>query len=286
VATQLILNADDFGLTRGVNEGIVRAHRDGILTSATLMANGDAFDHAVQLARATPSLGVGCHLVLIGGKPVADPHRVPSLVDSEGKLPASLPALVARVTSGKIRIAHMEIELLAQVEKIRAAGITPTHFDTHKHTHAHPRVLQALGRMAQSVGILRVRRPIEKLSRSLAAGGKGRAKQFIATSAVRAVSSRFDALARKYGLRSPGHFLGLASTGLIGPEVLRHLVKTLPTGQTEIMLHPGICDIDLERTGTRLLHERERELQALLDPEVKRAVSARNVQLISYRELV
>lgn len=281
---QLILNADDLGLTRGVNEGILRAHRDGILTSATLMANGAAFDHAAELARATPSLGVGCHLVLVGGQAVAPPREIPSLADSDGRLPTSLGALVARVSSGRVRRADIERELRAQIEKIQRAGISPTHLDTHKHTHVLPRVLDALGRVAQEFGILRVRKPIERLRHSWSSGA-AKPQQLVAASAARAVTVRFRALLKKYGLRSPEHFLGLASTGGLGPATLRCLIDTLPDGQTEIMLHPGICDADLAQTGSRLQHQREWELEALLDPAVRQAVHAHGIELITYREI-
>lgn len=280
---QLILNADDFGLTHGVNEGILRAHCDGILTSATLMANAGAFDHAVEIARATPSLGVGCHLVLVGGKSVAPSREIPSLADSQGRLPLSLAIFVARVSAGRVRRADIETELRAQIEKIQRAGISPTHLDTHKHTHAHPRILDALGRVAQEFGILRIRKPIERLRHSWA--GRPPAGQLFAASAARTVSLKFRALSRKYGLRSPQNFLGLASTGGLGQAALRRLIDTLPEGQTEIMLHPGICDADLAQTGSRLQQQRELEMEALLDPDVKRAVLAHGVELITFREL-
>jgi hopanoid biosynthesis associated protein HpnK len=283
VTKQLILNADDFGLTRGVNEGILRAHRDGVLTSATLMANGDAFDHAVELARATPTLGVGCHLVLVGGYSVAPAPEIPSLADSSGRLPASLPALVTRVSSGAIRRADIEKELRAQIGKIQRAGLVPTHLDTHKHTHAHPRVLDALGRVAQEFGIHRIRKPIERLRDSWASNAKP--KQLVAASAARAVTLQFRKLMRKYNLRAPDNFLGLASTGRVDATALRRLVDTLSPGQTEIMLHPGICDADLAQTGSRLQQQRESEMRALLDPDVKRAVAENGIQLITFASL-
>src|ERR1700677_2331171 len=124
---ELILNADDFGLTRGVNEGIVSAHQDGILTSATLMATGPAFDDAVERALANPSLGVGCHLVLVGGKAVSPPAEIPSLADAAGKMPESLPAFVAKISTGKINPGEVERELRAQIKKIRPAGVERTH---------------------------------------------------------------------------------------------------------------------------------------------------------------
>jgi hopanoid biosynthesis associated protein HpnK len=284
VTKQLILNADDFGLTLGVNDGIIRAHTEGILTSATLMANGPSFEHAVELARATPSLGVGCHLVLVGGKPVSPAHEVPSLVDSRGRMPDSLAAFAARVSAGRVRAADIERELRAQIEKIKRAGISPTHFDTHKHTHVLPRVFNVIGRLAHEFGILRVRKPFERLRRSWSLGG-AKPKQLLAASAVRAVTLNFYALLKKHGLHSPEHFLGLASTGGLDAATLRRLIDTLPEGQTEIMLHPGICDADLAQTGSRLQRERETEMNALLDPAVKKAVMDCGVQLITYKEL-
>src|SRR5271155_6145297 len=173
---ELILNADDFGLTPGINEGIIRAHRDGTLTSTTLMANAEAFDDAVARSRASSALGVGCHLVLVGGRAVSPVGEVATLVDESGNLPPSLPKFVARVSAGLIRPQEIEREMRAQIEKVRASGIEPSHLDTHKHTHAHPRVMEALGRVAQECGITRVRKPIEDLQASWEtsrAGGGG-----------------------------------------------------------------------------------------------------------------
>jgi hopanoid biosynthesis associated protein HpnK len=285
---QLILNADDFGMTLGVNEGIIRAHREGILTSATLMANGEAFDDAVERARANKELGVGCHLVLVGGKCVATKDSVASLVDAGGNLPDSLPLFVAKISSGIIRIEEIEREFRAQIGRVRAAGIEPTHLDTHKHTHAHPRVMEALGKVAKECGIARVRKPIENLRDSWEtsqAGGQGVSMQILAAGAVRAIAPQFTAISRRYGLLSPDHFLGLAMTGQLSPTVLRSVIGTVVDGTTEIMLHPGICDADLARSGSRLQKQREDELQGLLDPGVRSAVTERGIRLISYREL-
>jgi hopanoid biosynthesis associated protein HpnK len=285
---QLILNADDFGMTLGVNEGIIRAHRDGILTSATLMANGEAFDDAVERARANKELGVGCHLVLVGGKCVATKDSVASLVGAGGNLPDSLPLFVAKISSGIIRIEEIEREFRAQIGRVRAAGIEPTHLDTHKHTHAHPRVMEALGKVAKECGIARVRKPIENLRDSWEtsqAGGQGVSMQILAAGAVRAIAPQFTAISRRYGLLSPDHFLGLAMTGQLSPTVLRGVIGTVVDGTTEIMLHPGICDADLARSGSRLQKQREDELQGLLDPGVRSAVTERGIRLISYREL-
>lgn len=285
---QLILNADDFGMTRGVNEGIIRAHRDGVLTSTTLMACGAAFDDAVERAKANPGLAVGCHLLLVGGHAAAPREEMSSLVDKEGRLPKTLSSFVARVSSGRVRAEEIEREMRAQIEKIRAAGIEPTHLDTHKHTHAHPTVMEALARAAKATGITRVRKPIESLRDSWETSrnnGPGLPTQFAAAVAVRAMAPRFAAISRAYGLHSPDHFLGLAATGKLGPAMLRHMIETLVEGQTEIMLHPGVCDAELRKSGTRLLQHRETELEGLLDAGVRSAIEERGIRLISYREV-
>src|SRR6202041_3131236 len=203
---QLILNADDFGMTRGVNEGIIRGHRDGILTSTTLMANGPEFDDAVARAKLNPKLGVGCHLVLVGGPAVAPKEKVSSLADQNGNLPDSLGSFVARLSAGLIRTKAIDREMRAQIEKIRSAGIEPTHLDTHKHTHAHPKVMEALGRVAKELGITRTRKPTENLGDSWATPpheNPGRTKELIAAAAARAVTPWFQTIARKYNLLSP-----------------------------------------------------------------------------------
>jgi hopanoid biosynthesis associated protein HpnK len=285
---QLILNADDFGMTRGVNEGIIRAHREGVLTSATLIACGAAFEDAVEGAKANPGLAVGCHLLLVGGHATAPREEISSLVDGEGRLPETLSGFVARLSSGRVRAEEIEREMRAQIEKIRAAGIEPTHLDTHKHTHAHPIVMEALGRTARATGITRVRKPIENLRDSWQtsrSNGPGVTKQLLAAAAVRAAAPRFEAVSRKYGLHSPDHFLGLATTGQLGPAKLRRMIEALAEGQTEIMLHPGVCDAELRKSGSRLQQQRETELEGLLDAGVKRAIEERGIRLISYREV-
>lgn len=285
---RLIFNADDFGMTRGVNEGIIRAHREGILTSATLMANGLAFDDAARKASENPKLGIGCHLVLVGGKPVASPEKVRSLLDSEGNLPDSLAAFVARVSAGMIKPNEMEIELTAQINKIRNSGIVPSHLDTHKHTHAHPRVMQVVGQVAQHFGITKIRKPVESLRDSwqtTRSDAHDVSKQLIAAGAVQVVASRFAAVAEKYQLTCPDHFLGLAMTGQLGSAALRRMADLVEEGSTEIMLHPGICDADLAASGSRLQQQRQTELDGLLDRSVREAFLQRGIHFISFREL-
>jgi chitin disaccharide deacetylase len=242
----------------------------------------------VSLAKEHPRLGVGCHLVLAGGTAVAPRDAIPSLVDTEGRLPESIGRFAARVSSGTIRVNEIEVELRAQIEKIRRAGIEPTHVDTHKHTHVHPVVMNALGRVARELDIRRVRNPVENLRDSWAAT-RSRAsdplKNLAAAMTVRVLASGFAATCSEYGLRSPDHFLGLALTGQLSAAALRRLIVTLPEGSSEIMLHPGVCDADLARTGSRLQRQRQVELDALLDLAVRGTVADHGIRLISYRDL-
>jgi hopanoid biosynthesis associated protein HpnK len=285
---QLILNADDFGLTRGVNEGIIRAHREGILTSATLMACGPAFDHAVELAKRNPRLGIGCHLVLVGGKPIAQLEEIPSLVSKDGNLHDSLGSFVTRLSTGIIRPKEIERELRAQILKIRSAGVEPTHLDTHKHTHAHPVVMRALSRVARELGIPRVRKPMESLRDSWGSSAGERSAmlpELFAAAAARMVTPIFQSISRRYDLRSPDHFLGLARTGRLRPEPLRRMIGAVEEGSTEIMLHPGISDTELQTIETRLSWQRNSEMDALTDPTVKSAIEEHGIRLINYGEL-
>jgi hopanoid biosynthesis associated protein HpnK len=280
---RLILNADDFGLTRGVNQAIIRAHQEGILTSATLMATAPEFEDACARARSNQRLSVGCHVVLVGGKALMGPRQIPSLADENGHLPQSLLGFAVKVSRGKIRADDIEREVRAQIEKVRAAGIEPSHLDTHKHTHAHPVVMEILGGVAKTCGIRRIRKPIERLRDSWS--GRGLSKQFAAAAVVRVIARHFDSTALKYGLQAPDQFLGLAMTGQLGPAALRRMIETLPEGSTEIMVHPGIWDEELRKTGSRLQQQRQLELDGLLDANVRRTIEKEEIQLIGYREL-
>jgi len=286
----LIVNADDFGLTPGVNAGILRAFRDGILTSTSIMANGPAFEDAVELTQKSPEIDVGCHLVLVGGKSVAPPAEIPSLVKRDGELPATLFELVCRLWGGIVEEADIEREFRAQLERCIAAGVTPTHLDTHKHTHAHPAVMNALFHVAKEFNIVRVRMPFEHASRRepvpRASGtGSGSITQRILASAVGMAAPAFRRGLRDYNLRSPQYFFGAALTGHMGTAALKHLIETLPEGTSEIMCHPGVCDAELEQSDTRLKKQREVELDALTDPAILQTIADKNVRLVPYREL-
>ena len=158
--TLLIVNADDFGISEGVNNGIVEAHRRGILTSTTAMANMPAFDHAVQLWRETPELGVGVHLNLTSGTSLLPPSQIPDLVRPDGRF-HTLSFMLRQLTLGRLDEGQIEVELRAQVERVISAGIQPTHVDSHHHVHMHPRLQPIVVEVAQRYGIRALRSTFE-----------------------------------------------------------------------------------------------------------------------------
>jgi predicted glycoside hydrolase/deacetylase ChbG (UPF0249 family) len=250
---RLIVNADDFGFTKDVNLGIVDAHRNGILTATTLMANGAAFDHAVALATENPTLDVGCHLVLVGEPPY--PPTVAKLILSLGKIP-------------------IYQELAGQVRKIMAAGIRPTHLDTHKHTHLLPPVLDAVARVAREFDIPWVRRPFDFSAAEVSFSKR------VTRSAMGLARGRFARALQ--GLRTTDHFAGFQITGRYDARMLADLICKLPEGLTEFMCHPGHCSDELRGARTRLKESRAMELAALTAPEVRQALKESGVELTDY----
>ena len=259
---KLVANGDDFGFTRDVNAGIVAAHREGILTATTLMANGAAFDDAVRLAREVPTLDIGCHLVLVGSAPY----------------PATVAALIRALAARKIRVYD---ELRSQISKIADAGITPTHLDTHKHTHLLPPVLDAVARLSEEFRIPWVRRPFDF---PMEAAGVPWTRRAVSGS-LGFVRRRFTRILKAHQCRTTDHFAGFRLTGQYDATELASLIRNLPEGATEFMCHPGYCTAELNSANTRLKASRQRELTALTSPLVREALQDAGVQLVSFAEL-
>ena len=265
----LVVNADDFGFTHDVNAGIVRAHREGILTATTLMANGDAFEDAVRLAGENPSLDIGVHLQMVQGLSLSEPGRL---------LPASPAALLRDLLAGRWDVLR---ELEAQVEKILATGLKPSHLDTHKHTHLIPAVLDAVARVSEKYAIHWVRKPFDLPLDGRRAGWKTRA----ASAAMAHLRGHFHRVLSRHGARSTNHFAGFLWTGNFSAQDLVQLIRILPQGSTEFMCHPGTLGEELRAAPTRLKESRELELRALIDPSVREAIAAEGIQLVDYSGL-
>jgi predicted glycoside hydrolase/deacetylase ChbG (UPF0249 family) len=264
---QLVVNADDFGFTPDVNQGIVEAHRRGILTATTLMANGAAFEDAVRLARETPGLDIGCHLVLVGGR---------SLLTGK-PFPPSVGQLLGALARRQIRPYE---ELAAQVRRTVDAGLRPTHLDTHKHTHLAPPVLEAVARLAEEFGIRWVRRPFDFPLDTL----RGTVPRLLrlTSGALGMLRRRFHKVLEKHGCRTTDHFAGFQITGRFRTAELVQLLEAIPEGSTELMCHPGRCGEALRGAPTRLKESRERELEALVAPETRAALERNGIELVGY----
>ena len=258
----LVINADDFGFTAGVNAGILDAHQRGVLSATTLMAHGAAFDDAVSLARAYPTLDVGVHLTLVGAP----------------RYPATVTDLLIAMARRQIRVYD---ELREQIERVLAAGLQPTHLDTHKHTHLLPQVLRAVARLSAEFGIRWVRRPFDF---PLEARGVPLSRR-VTSQWLGFLRGRFHRVLDQHGCRTTDHFAGFRVTGLYDARELAALIRGLPDGSTEFMCHPGFCTDDLRAAPTRLKESRRQELDALTSDEVRAAIEETGVRLVSYRDL-
>lgn len=257
---RLIVNADDFGMTAGVNRAVAEVHAAGGLTSATLMACGAAFADAVRIARERPTLGIGCHVVLVDGIP-ASPSSV-SLVGPDGALTSSMATFAARVQAGKTDLAHIQAEVEAQIGKLQDAGIQVTHVDTHKHAHLLPRVARAVMRGARRQGVQRIRNPFEPAWCSRISPAP--AARRIPFRLLHQLRRHFLRLLEEEGMRSTDASLGLIATGSLDRSVLQRILDAAPPGSYEVVCHPGYNDGDLQQIRTKLRDSREVERDALL----------------------
>ena len=279
---RLIVNADDFGLHEAANRGIQQAHLQGIVTSTSLMPGGVAFEDAVNIAGGCPKLGVGVHLTLVGGSPVAPVAQVSSLVDAQGCFCSSYPVFLSRFLRGDIRLAEVEQELEAQIEKVLAAGLIPTQLDSHQHLHVVPGISGVVLKLARRFSIRAIRIPAEPL---LFFGGKAPSLgRVIGRTGLTLLAEAFRRQAVGAGLAVTGHFFGMLSGGQMNQSALLSILQSLPEGDSEIMVHPGDGDESLAEKYSWGYHWTE-ELQALCSGAVKTSVGQQKIQLISYREL-
>jgi chitin disaccharide deacetylase len=260
---RLIVNADDFGLTRGVNRAIVELHEAGVLTSTTLMARAGATDEAIELAQAHPALGVGCHVVLVDGEPVLPAEQVSSLIDRDtGRFPPKLTTFLRRLFTGRIQAEQIEAEAAAQIARLRERGVRLTHIDSHKHTHMFPPVLRPVLRAARAAGIGAVRNPFEPewAIRATPRAGLVRSAE---VAALRRFGPYFRRVLSEEGFVSTDGTIAVAATGVVNAETVRALLAQLPEGTWELVTHPGYNDAELDKVRTRLRASREIEREAL-----------------------
>lgn len=284
---RLIINADDFGLTHGVNRAIAEGHVRGVVTSTTLMANSRAFDEAVLIAKSSDKWSVGCHLVLVDGEPLIDPGRVPTLVPGRNshKFRDGVGILALQSLAGRVDSDQVEAESIAQIRKLQASGINVSHVDTHKHTHIFPGVLNGILRAARICGVSAIRNPFESFAADFARTRKQLWKRYVQVRFLGRLASPFRKAVQKAGMRTPDGTFGIVVTGHLDRQLFQGIAENIPEGTWEFVCHPGYLDEDLQAIPTRLRESRTAELELLTSRETREVLASRNVELITYRDL-
>jgi len=284
---RLIINADDFGFTSGVNRAIVEAHTRGVVTSSTLMAQGRAFAEAVELTRAVPKLSIGCHVVLIDGEPVVEEGTIPTLTQ-DGRFRDGLKGFATRALTGRLDAGEIEAEASAQIRKIQSAGIFVSHVDTHKHTHLFLPILRPLLRAAAACGVKAVRNPYGPkfpLRSGQLLARPALWTRFAEVKVLGRFARKFREAVDREGFTTTDGTLGIEVTGTLDETLFRAIAESVPDGTWEFVCHPGYNDADLQRAKTRLRESREMELRVLTLPAAREVLAKAGVELTSYRGL-
>lgn len=278
---KIIINADDFGLSKGVNEGVVKAHTEGILTSATLMTNMPQAEDAVALAKSLPSLGIGLHLNLTEGKPLSKDPRVSQLTNTAGVFAFSVEKLcLTSLLSPSLRQA-IQIELESQIQWALHHNLKPTHLDSHKHFHCFPAIFGIVCKLAKQYEISTIRQPLER--QHFDQHWPKPDKKGLRRATILRGCSRIDAILTKAYFKT-SELLGIAHTGSINTAYLEAVSLYNSAPIVEIMTHPGYMK-GLDKNHTRLVEHREQELEALCSEQTKAAFNKPTIQLVHYGQI-
>lgn len=283
-----MVNADDLGLTSGVNRAIVRAHADGVVTSATVMANGSAFCEVKELTKQCPNLSIGCHVVLIDGEPVLPSAEIPSLTQS-GRFRNGLKVFAARALAGRLESPEIAAEATAQIRRVQAAGAFVSHFDTHKHTHIFPKVFRPLLLAAAECGVRAVRNPFGPSIPLRLFDLVRQPNLWTRWAEVRVLGTfagKFQKAIQREGFVTTDGILGIEITGTMNEMLFTAVATSVPEGTWEFVCHPGHNDSDLQTVSTRLRESREFELRVLTSPRTREILAQQGVELISYLDLI
>ena len=268
----LIVNADDFGRSHSINEAVVRAHREGILTSTSLMVNEPASDEAVARARENPKLGLGLHLTLLCGKSALPPEKIPGLVNARGEF-GNRPVDVGMSYFFKHDLREqLRAEIHAQFARFRVTGLPLDHVNGHLHLHLHPTIFGILMEDAASLGIRHLRLTRDCLSRSRRMA-RGRWFYRVSHAAIYEwLSRRARQPLQQHGIRHAQITFGLLQNARVDEEYVLKLLPELPPGDSELYSHPSLDGF-------------KPELDALVSPRVKELVGKLGIELIRYQDL-
>jgi hopanoid biosynthesis associated protein HpnK len=270
----LVVTADDLGRSSSVNLAIAEAHDRGIVTAASIMAGGGAFDEAVQIVLNRRGLSVGLHVTLCDGRPVLQPSLIPALVDPSGSLLES-PVKAWLSFMGRGVLSQIEAEVEAQFARLEQAGIKPTHVDCHHHLHMNPPIFEVVCRHASRRGIRWIRLPNESFSLVLHSRFSSRGLMPFAEWAVFGTLRAYNhKIARKYGINAACNSLGLSRTESIDEKYLLYILNRARSSINEIFTHPDISTV----SGRN-------ELDALISTDVRSRIGQLGIDLIGYKGL-
>ncbi|WP_407399961.1 ChbG/HpnK family deacetylase [Anaerovibrio sp.] len=277
---RLIVNADDFGRHELINKAVEQAVEKGILRSATLMPGAKAFDSAVEIGKRHPELGVGIHFTLVNGFPVLPPGAIPSLVTDDGVFVDDHTAFVKKLISGQVNMQEVRAELGAQLRKMEQTGLNLTHVDSHQHMHTLPGVINLVLDLAKEAGIKAVRIP----KAPLFSGEFGGIGQLIGRVGLGTLAMLAGGKAKTRNIAFPDHFAGIVAGEAVSEENLLGVIKSLKSGTTEVMMHPGTDNKQLI-PDTGWDHDFEAEFSAMISPAVMKLVEEQKVEITHFRSL-
>ncbi|MFN3467120.1 MAG: hopanoid biosynthesis-associated protein HpnK [Candidatus Brocadiales bacterium] len=280
----LIVTGDDFGLSSGVNQAIIKAHQEGILTSASLMVTGRAFEEAVGLARANPGLSMGLHIVLLQGRSVLSHEKIPHLVDPDGNFPNNSFLAGMRYFFSKKAQLELRSELRAQLERFFSTGLRLDFLSGHLNIHVHPTVFGILVELAQEFGTRTLRLPREELLLNLKADSSRPFSKLFHYLTFHLLSHHCKKVLTKKGFLFPDSVYGLLQYGDMNASYMRHLLGNLPRGVTEIYFHPCILPCQEFTRWMPDYHPTE-ELGVLTSSNVKELIETNSIQLADYSAL-
>jgi len=292
---RLIINADDFGLTHGVNRAISECYDHGVVTSTTLMASSMAFDQAAALALTfsnnskVPPLSVGCHVMLVDGEPLLPPGQVESLLaPGTRRFRQGIAEFARAALTGKLDPAEIQAEASAQFARLKTAGVRISHFDAHKHTHMFPRVFAPLLDAAAAAGIGAVRNPFAPIKPLAFAHLMRRPKlwtRYTEVAVLRRFSQKFRREVTERGMKTTDGCFGVVVTGALDAQLFAAIIGCIPDGTWEFVCHPGYNDAELDSIQTRLRASRDKELEILTSSEARLLLERNGIQLISFNDL-
>ncbi|MFN7139693.1 MAG: hopanoid biosynthesis-associated protein HpnK [Limisphaerales bacterium] len=268
----LIVNADDFGLSSSANSAIIRAHQEGILTSASLMLNEPGSDEAIALARENPRLGIGLHLTLLCGHSTLPRNQIPNLVNDQQEF-CSNPAQVGfRYFFDRKLRDQLRAEIIAQFAKFRSIGVPLDHVDSHHHLHAHPTVFRILIESADQLGITHLRLTCEPFSINARVAFLGSLRRASHGLIHLALAGRARSVLKRMKIRHTGAVFGLLQDANVDERYLQRLLPRLPPGVSEIYSHPSV---------DRFKHE----MEALISPRIRELVNKLGIRLVRYQDI-